>query len=98
MAGNGDKGQQAVAGAVLKLLSSCPLVVLGLPQLMAPAGSGEAAAGWLSLLHSKARRWACHHVANPIPVLPVVSHSVIDVIKGLESSQSELTGHVLMYI
>ena len=60
MAGDGDKGQQAVAGAVLKLLSSCPLIVLGLPQLMAAAGSGEAAAGWLSLLHSKSRRWACH--------------------------------------
>ena len=53
LAGQGEKGQLAVAGALLKLLGSCPKVVLGLPQLMA-AGSGETGAGWLSLLHGKA--------------------------------------------
>ena len=97
VAGNGDKGQQAVAGAVLKLLSSCPLIVLGLPQLMAAAGSGEAAAGWLSLLHSKAHRQACHHIANPILVRPGMSHSVIDVTKGPEFSEIEYIEDVPMY-
>lgn len=52
LAGEGEKGQQAAAGALLKLLGSCPTVVLGLPQLMA-AGSGEGGVGWLSLLRSK---------------------------------------------
>lgn len=53
--GQGERGQQALAGALLKLLGGCPCAVLGLPQLMAAAG-GDPAAGWLSLLSAKSGR------------------------------------------
>ena len=56
VAGLGEKGQEAVGGALLKLLGSCPCAVLGLPQLMA-AGLESSAVGLLSLLRAKAGRW-----------------------------------------
>lgn len=56
MAGQGEKGQEAVGGALLKLLGGCPCAVLGLPQLMA-AGMEGSPAGLLSLLRAKAGRW-----------------------------------------
>ena len=63
VAGQGEKGQEAVAGALLKLLGSCPYAVLGLPQLMA-AGMEDSAAGLLSLLRAKAGRLAIHEAQN----------------------------------
>ena len=56
VAGQDEKGQEAVGGALLKLLGGCPCAVLGLPQLMA-AGLEGSAAGLLSLLRAKAGRW-----------------------------------------
>ena len=53
MAGQGEKGQQEVAGALLKLLSSCPSVVLGLPRSWLPA-QGKLARAGCPLLCSKA--------------------------------------------
>ncbi|CAK0741288.1 hypothetical protein CVIRNUC_001313 [Coccomyxa viridis] len=55
VAGQGEKGQEAVGGALLKLLGGCPCAVLGLPQLMA-AGMEGSPAGLLSLLRAKAGR------------------------------------------
>lgn len=77
LAGAGDRGQQAVAGAALKLLSSCGggegWSTVSLPELVV-AGGGDASAGCTSLMRSALRRRApclqgfLRHLASAQPM------------------------------
>lgn len=63
LAGEGDQGQQAVAGAALKLLGSCGAAaggpcVVSLPALVV-AGGGDASSGCVSLLRDALHRCVC---------------------------------------
>ncbi|KAL4451600.1 hypothetical protein ABPG75_007262 [Micractinium tetrahymenae] len=57
--GEGEQGQEAAAGAVLKLFDGCPVHCLSLPSLVAEGGD-DAAAGCVALVGEALRRASPH--------------------------------------
>eukprot|EP00887_Chlorella_sp_A99_P007781 scaffold20.g7781.t1 len=55
LAGEGEQGQEAAAGAALRLLEGCPTHLLSLPSLLV-AGEGDVTAGVVSLATEALRR------------------------------------------
>lgn len=55
LAGEGERGQEAAAGALLRLLEGCPTHVVSLPTLVV-AGQGDATAGVVALVHEALRQ------------------------------------------
>ena len=57
LAGEGDRGQQALAGAMLRLLGNqATVAVVSLPHIVV-TGNGDAVQGCTSLMQEALRRW-----------------------------------------
>ena len=99
LAGQGAKGQEAVGGALLKLLGGCPCAVLGLPQLMA-AGLEGSAAGLLSLLRAKAGRWRIFLKLETCTLQTPVSGWVTITVRCLQlvTAESEVSCVMLLFV
>lgn len=57
--GEGEQGQEAAAGALLKLLDGCPVHCLSLPSLVVEGGE-DATAGCVALVNEALRRAGPH--------------------------------------